>query len=385
MPRSFSAFLEKFRRVTSGSASYMPELDGLRFIAIFWVAVLMHLPNIINTNLYNNQLITSSFMAKFILEGGNGVCFFFMISGFILAIPFLKEKLYGQKKVSLKKYYFRRLTRLEPPYIAALLFAFIMLVLIGKFTISELSPHLLASLFYMHDWIYQDHSRVLGVAWSLEVETRFYILAPFLAFIFLIKKAWLRRSILILLSVGGCIKQYTDIWNPASPFINFLCYFLVGMLLADLYLSKWHLINNSSFCKWAGIILFIGMHFIFSTGSVFLYEAKMAALALFFYIAITNPWWKKILSIQWVSIIGGMCYSIYLLHLMVMSAATNLLAEFPIGNQWMGFIIYAIIMLFIVLVVCMIFYRFIEQPCMKKDWYRKFFRKKTVVAEKKSL
>ena len=42
----------------------MPEIDGLRFIAICWVVVLMHLPNIIDTNLYNNQLISNSFIAK---------------------------------------------------------------------------------------------------------------------------------------------------------------------------------------------------------------------------------------------------------------------------------------------------------------------------------
>ena len=110
----------------------MPEIDGLRFIAICWVVVLMHLSNIIDTNLYNNQLISNSFIAKMVLEGGNGVSFFFMISGFILALPFLREKLYQGKKVSLKKYYLRRLTRLEPPYIAALLIAFIMLVFILK-------------------------------------------------------------------------------------------------------------------------------------------------------------------------------------------------------------------------------------------------------------
>lgn len=371
-----SAFLEKFRRITSGSAVYMPEIDGLRFIAISWVAVLMHLPNIINLNLYGQDKFNHSIINKIVLEGGNGVCFFFMISGFILAIPFLQEKLYAQKKVSLKKYYLRRLTRLEPPYIAALLIAFTMLIVIGKYTIAGLADNLLASLFYMHDWIYQDHSRVLGVAWSLEVETRFYLLAPFIAYIFLIGKAWVRRFILILLAIAGCIKQYNEIWNPASPFINFLCYFLVGMLLADLYLAKWKLIRNDNLSKWAGIILFIGMHFIFSPDALVLYILKMMALGLFFHIAISNPWWKKILSIQWISVVGGMCYSIYLIHLMVMSATTRLLQEIPIRNKIVGFFVFTVIILLVVLIASMIFYRFIEQPCMKKEWYKNLFRLK---------
>jgi peptidoglycan/LPS O-acetylase OafA/YrhL len=117
---SHSRFLEKFRRITS-AGNYIPEIDGLRFVAIFWVVVWMHLPGIINTHLFNGKLINDPYISAVILEGGQGVSFFFMISGFILALPFIKEKVSAGPKVSLKKYYLRRLTRLEPPYLAALL------------------------------------------------------------------------------------------------------------------------------------------------------------------------------------------------------------------------------------------------------------------------
>lgn len=355
----------------------MPEIDGLRFIAICWVVVLMHLPNIIDTNLYNNQLISNSFIAKMVLEGGNGVSFFFMISGFILALPFLREKLYQGKKVSIKKYYLRRLTRLEPPYIAALLIAFIMLVFIlKKFTFSELSPNFFASLFYVHNIIYDDHSKVLGVAWSLEVEAQFYILAPFLCYVFLIKSTFFRRFLLVLLAVISFTKHFYAMWEPSSPFIDFACYFLIGMLLADLYCSKWKLVYNSRFCKWAGIIIFIGLHFIFSVDFIGLYFLKRILLAVFFYIGITNNWWKNLLSVQWISIIGGMCYSIYLLHMMIMSAVTKVLVKMPIDNKLLGFFIYGSIILVMVLLVSMLFYRFIEQPCMRRDWYKNIFKKK---------
>jgi peptidoglycan/LPS O-acetylase OafA/YrhL len=378
MASAFSNFLEKFRRITSGSAGYLPEIDGLRFIAIAWVVVLMHLPNIINYNLYGKDHFNSNFLAKMVLEGGNGVSLFFMISGFILAIPFLKEKIYHEKKIVLKKYYLRRLTRLEPPYIAALLIAFFGLILVGNYTFNGLVDNLLASLFYMHNWIYQSHSRVLTVAWSLEVETRFYILAPFLSFIFLVKNEWLRRSVLIIAIVAGYIKQYYDIWNPASPFLNFLAYFLAGMLLADLYLSKWKLVSNSKFSAWIGMLLFLGMHFIFSTNNLVLFFSKMLALFIFFYIAVTNPFWKKLLATRWISIIGGMCYSIYLVHFMVMAGITRVLQEFPIENKIIGFGIYGSILILAVLAFSMLFYRFIEQPCMRKDWYKKFSLRKKI-------
>ncbi len=376
MGTTLSLFLEKFRRITSGK-SYMPEIDGLRFIAICWVVVLMHLPNIIDTNLYNGQLINNTFVAKMVLEGGNGVSFFFMISGFILALPFLKEKLYNGKKVVLKKYYLRRLTRLEPPYIAALLIAFILLVFVmKKYSFSDLSGNFLASLFYSHNFIYNDHSKVLGVAWSLEVEAQFYILAPVLSFLFFIKASMIRKSLIIMLAVLSLLKHFYDLWNPSSPFIDFAGYFLIGMLLADLYCSKWKVLNNSRFCQWAGILIFIGLHFIFSVDLIGLYFLKKILVAVFFYIAITNNWWKNLLSIQWISIIGGMCYSIYLLHLMIMSAVTKILIKMPIDNKFLGFFIYGILLLAAVLIVSMLFYRFIEQPCMRRDWYKNIFKKK---------
>ena len=70
--------------------------------------------------------------------------------------------------------------------ILLLLVNVVMLVfMLKKFTFSELSANFFASLFYVHNIIYDNHSKVLGVAWSLEVEAQFYILAPLLCLIFI--------------------------------------------------------------------------------------------------------------------------------------------------------------------------------------------------------
>ena len=60
------------------------------------------------------------------MVGFRGVELFFVISGFILGLPFAAHYLKGAAPVSLRKYYLRRLTRLEPPYIVALLVLFIL-------------------------------------------------------------------------------------------------------------------------------------------------------------------------------------------------------------------------------------------------------------------
>ena len=77
----------------------------------------------------------------------------------ILGIPFARYWLQGGAKVSLKRYFLRRITRLEPPYIAALLLIFMAKDVGHRGTIAEMLPHLGVSLMYLHNLIYSDHRR----------------------------------------------------------------------------------------------------------------------------------------------------------------------------------------------------------------------------------
>src|SRR6202008_4846185 len=116
--------------------------------------------------LFNSKLFSNPYIVAVLLEGGHGVSFFFMISGFILALPFIKEKMTVGSPVSLKKYYLRRLTRLEPPYLAALLIAVVLLVFVKGQSFTGLLPNLGASSVYIHNIISTNPSSVLGLAWS---------------------------------------------------------------------------------------------------------------------------------------------------------------------------------------------------------------------------
>jgi len=82
------------------------------------------------------------------------------------------------------------------------------------------------------------------------------------------------------------------------------------------------------------------------------------------------------MSLQVITIIGGMCYSIYLLHVLIMSGVLQGLASMPLLHGAVGIIVYAVLLLAAVLIFSAIFYRLIEQPCMRKDWFKKLFYKK---------
>jgi peptidoglycan/LPS O-acetylase OafA/YrhL len=65
------------------------------------------------------------------------------------------------------------------------------LVILPSFTCYVL-PHLAASVGYMHYLIFQAPSAINSVAWSLEIEVQFYILAPLLSMVFAIRNGDLR-------------------------------------------------------------------------------------------------------------------------------------------------------------------------------------------------
>ena len=183
---------QRLLRITS-SGRFIPEIDGLRFFAIGAV-LLFHVNGYYRDKCgrtFDPPLEQDPLYLLFNL-GNIGVQLFFVLSGFILALPFAEHHLLGAPKVPLKGYYYRRLTRLEPPYIVNLLLLFSARVLLAG-TALGLLPHLLASLFYVHSLTYGTWSRINFVAWSLEIEVQFYLLAPLLAWLFAIPGRRLRR------------------------------------------------------------------------------------------------------------------------------------------------------------------------------------------------
>ena len=369
-----SRILAPFSRVTSGR-TFIPEIDGLRFVAIFTV-VLYHL----NTHFVRTVegMDTSSGAAQawevLVSRLGLGVQVFFAISGFILALPFARHHLLAADKPRLRPYFWRRLTRLEPPYLISLAVLFAGGIVMGEYSFREGLPHLGASVVYLHNIIYDAWSTINPVAWSLEVEVQFYILAPVLSLIFAIRSTPLRRGIMVGIILASVLWSYyaldfiEDI-RLRKSLLNNLHFFYIGFLLADVFLKEW---QQAAKRAWLGDIagilalplLWWGAKLNPINASVFL-----LGVGLLFVGAFRGHWVRRFFQNPWIATIGGMCYSIYLLHYAGLAILMRFTQHLTWGEGYLtNYVIQCLVVLPILLVGCALFFRFFERPFMYKDW-----------------
>jgi peptidoglycan/LPS O-acetylase OafA/YrhL len=367
------SFLDPYRRITS-SGALIPEIDGLRFLAIFSVYlyhlagdVLRHSPSGTDALLKLSWFFSMTQILNF------GVPMFFVISGFILGLPFASAHLAGARRIELKKYFWRRVTRLEPPYILCLLMFYGLKVAGGRGTAVSLFPNLLASIFYVHNIVFGEPSVINIVAWSLEIEIQFYILAPLLASVFMIPAPALRRTILVAavaLATGLSVLVSRNAVLTHS-ILGDAQYFLAGFLLVDLYLSggerrrKNRLWDIVSAVGWPLLLVLL-----VSQGAISDWTAPWL-LVMLYIAAYHGVWTNRFITIPWIATIGGMCYTIYLFH-------NYLIAFIGLGTErllssagfWTRLGLQFCIMTPLVLVVCALYFRWIERPCMRPAWVR---------------
>ncbi|HUM06695.1 MAG TPA: acyltransferase [Terriglobales bacterium] len=357
----------QFRRITT-QGRFIPQIDGLRFVAIASV-VLFH----VYANFQNGIVPASPTFDSDLPK--RGVELFFAISGFILGVPFASHFLRQSAKVDLKQYFLRRLTRLEPPYFISLFVWAADQIIMGHRNLREMGPHLLASFAYLHNLIFGAFNRpVNGVAWSLEIEIQFYLLVPALALLFALNRSAVRRVALatLMLGIGLCGSALYRIPTLRYSIVYYLAFFLAGFLICDLYLTRgewkpslsWDLLALGA---WP-LVWLLG-----NKTSHILLPFLIVALYL---AAFRGRICAAVFSHPWISGIGGMCYSIYLFHPLVIAAMGRLTRALHLGqNFWAYFGLQTMLIAPAVLLLCGGFFLLIERPCMDRYWPQKLWRK----------
>jgi peptidoglycan/LPS O-acetylase OafA/YrhL len=183
---------------------------------------------------------------RMLLGGGFGVFLFFVLSGYLLYLPFARRDLAGGPDVDLKRYARNRVVRILPLYYAVL--AVVLTVGEGGGTARQWLTFGTFSQNLTTDR--SELTEVNGVMWSLATEVRFYVVLPLLA----LAIAWVarrspRRAALVLVALGlaSFVLRYVTFYREArleEPLLDFslvstFMFFAAGMLVAVARVG-WH-------------------------------------------------------------------------------------------------------------------------------------------------
>ncbi len=367
------------------TVNYVAELDGLRCLAIIlvlvWHASLRadrflgqsHTGGHVPANLYG-----------YFPHGEVGVALFFFISGFVVANPFLTKP---RKEWKVIQFYWRRLLRIYPPYLVALTGCFIVLAMLGwvpkgaqsydSLDVSLTSSYV-ASLFYLHSIILGAPSRLNPPMWSLEIEILFYAMVPFVLVLYtsfgslrrrcgvmgaVILVSVLANSFLIgfdlrlrlglvshlyLLLFGVVVADIARLWRPKLPTFSHDISTVAGLLLlfiAGLCMTE----NDAKMPSFAYALM--------------LQSCMLSALVCVYVGAMTGRLSRLVFANPWVCLIGTMCYSIYLTHIVVMQALSQALdSVLRTDNLLIVYSTHLIVLICPSILVAFGFYLLVERP-----------------------
>jgi peptidoglycan/LPS O-acetylase OafA/YrhL len=196
-------------------------LDGIRGLAILWVFAF-----------HANALLvgvtadaTTGWGQSLAEKGVLGVQLFFVLSGFLLARPWMTAAAASLPYPSIGRFFARRARRIFPTYWLhlALLIGLVLAILRGSFAVlgSEIGRTNLWLHIPLLHFLHPGSSTSLGLnmaLWSLSIEAQFYLLLPLLAPLFV------RNRILIALPAALLIAL---LWKTYAP----------GLLMEWVYLN----------------------------------------------------------------------------------------------------------------------------------------------------
>jgi peptidoglycan/LPS O-acetylase OafA/YrhL len=359
-----------FGRETS-SGGFIPEIDGLRFFAILLV-VFYHINMFVaaTSPVVARSSPQDSWVARIAGQGYLGVQLFFVISGFILGAPFARRHLSGAPRVSLASYFARRVTRIEPPYIIATTILALHSYLAGTSgSIRSIVPHFLASITYLHHFIFHERP-IIYAGWSLEIEVQFYLLAPLLTYIFAVRKTGPRRIALVAAILLCSFAQFALQERYHDTLIGQLHFFLVGFILVDLFLNEW---RSAEKYPWAWDLAAVGGWAVLlcGTGGEIVAQVILPwAIFLLAGAAFRGHLWRAIVRNKVLFTIGGMCYTIYLYHSMILLPTARRTIHHTVGGNYSVNVVFQFLVLAapILLGSALLFVMF-EKPFMRRQWF----------------
>ncbi len=262
--------------------------------------------------------------------GGLGVPLFFIVSGFVLFLPYVRGKRRMTTRAALASYYGRRAARLLPLY-----YLVVIVCLLFNQTVDVTDPKFLKQVLgaLTAGYCFSNHGFepfINGPLWSLSVEVWFSVLFPL--FVVIADRYGVLRLLIATLVISFASRVLGNMVLVTSegaylPLARglpaHLDEFAMGMGLASLYhhghLARWAAWGSSAV---AGGILLIGVAVCWQAYVPLsqvvpafqnLYQAGLFLLTAGL-LAAPGAWSAKPFTNRPIQVMGMMCYSLYLWH-----------------------------------------------------------------------
>lgn len=364
-------------------ADHVATLTGLRGLAAVWV-MLLHLWLLAGAPALRVAGIdvTAPFATGYL-----GVDLFFVLSGFLLARPFLRWIDGFGRFPDLRTYIKRRALRVLPAFYVQLAILLVAARLAdGAWPVDGLQ---LLAYLSMQFWLHPAMGSLLnGVWWTLPVEWNFYLLLPLLAWVLARARAWLVVLAVLLWVASFRLAAYeslfsgvlvfgipTDVYGAGmiNQIVGRIDQFLAGLLAA------WALQRlGARGARFATPLLLLGLAAMFAmvldlhvNGSViergrvpllfWHHTLTGAALAcVVFGAAAGAPLAGRLFGGRAIGFLGAISYSLYLWHAVVFQVAhdTGFVHWPPAAGLWR----LTLWLVPVVLAVSWLSYRVVERP-----------------------
>ncbi len=209
---------------SSQGSFYIPQLDGLRFIALF--LVFLHHLNLSFIDFSSFTTIQRVFL-KLHQWGWIGVDLFLCLSAFLIT-RLLKMEFETTGSIGIFHFYIRRSLRIWPLYFLFCILGFLIFPLLGVFEVSYgsaghlslLRDHLLPFFLLLGNWSTAVHgyaeSSALSALWTISLEEQFYILWP-PVLIFVLRRRLPFLVLSLALFAATVLLRYWLIFNAPHP------------------------------------------------------------------------------------------------------------------------------------------------------------------------
>ncbi|MED0887533.1 acyltransferase [Bacillus mycoides] len=361
------------------------ELDSLRGIAAI-IVLLGHFLALFP--ILGKKVMYSTFGAYFstLWQGHSAVIIFFVLSGFVLSLPFYKGT-----EFNYLKYLIKRVCRIYIPYIVILFIAIGIklgihskigtipgLVQWGSWNIEVSFNRVMDHILFLREF---NSDAFIMVIWSLVHEMRISIVFPLIIFLLLRVNWKVSIGIAMFLSVIGYLlmKNIPSEFNmPVSTnyfiTLHYSSMFIIGALLAK---NREYLVSKIINSKVKYILLPLGLLFFSYPRIPFMLLSKLIGeidydlylIIIDWYIcfgavliilsALSSKLFSKLLLIKPVQFIGEISYSLYLVHPIVLLTTVHIFY----GKISVPLIL--LISFLFTMVVSVLCYKFIEIPSIK--------------------